>query len=506
MYIGSLMAFVAAMLSKGSVAVFPAIVLVLVWWRRGRIAVADLVRVAPFVVVSIVLSIVNAWFQVRHVAGGIRNVTVVGRILGAGGAVWFYIYKFIAPVDLLFIYPEWRIDPAEWQWWLPGLGVAMLTVVLMVFTRARGALCLWLLFLLGLAPVLGFVDVYFMRYSLVADHYAYIAMAALAVGVGVAVDRLVSWLWRRGARASARLVVVVCGVMMCGLAVRARDQSVIYKSAQDIYSETLSGNDGCEVCRDNLAAILIKRGGSLNLSQAEAYLKEAVERHPMDPEPHSGLGVIYEKRGRLSDAVNEYQQALDLNPSFSEAQRNFVVAGRKYGMALADAGNLSEALEMFERVLAIDASDVDARREAGYVLLALGRASDAVAQMTEVVRLAPGSADAHGGLADAWRAVGARKDALQEYARAVALAPTSVGWRNDLGSTLLSEGRVEEAEREFRQVLRYDSQSALAHLNLGLALARGGEVSEARHELELAVRLDPSLEAAKARVEQELVR
>ena len=39
-----------------------------------------------------------------------------------------------------------------------------------------------------LAPVLGFTDVYFMKYSLVADHYAHLALIGVVSWVAAASD------------------------------------------------------------------------------------------------------------------------------------------------------------------------------------------------------------------------------------------------------------------------------------------------------------------------------
>ena len=51
-----------AMLSKGSVAVLPVLLLGIVWWLR-TLTRWDLVRIAPFFLVAAVLAGVNVWFQ-----------------------------------------------------------------------------------------------------------------------------------------------------------------------------------------------------------------------------------------------------------------------------------------------------------------------------------------------------------------------------------------------------------------------------------------------------------
>ena len=46
---------------------------------------------------------------------------------------------------------------------------------------ARPALLAWGYFWVALIPVLGLVDVYYMRYSLVADHYEHLAIIGVVV-------------------------------------------------------------------------------------------------------------------------------------------------------------------------------------------------------------------------------------------------------------------------------------------------------------------------------------
>ncbi len=58
----SLAVFIAAMLSKGSVAVLPVLLLGIVWWLRP-LRKRDMLRIAPFFAIAVVLTVVNVWFQ-----------------------------------------------------------------------------------------------------------------------------------------------------------------------------------------------------------------------------------------------------------------------------------------------------------------------------------------------------------------------------------------------------------------------------------------------------------
>ena len=49
-------------------------------------------------------------------------------------------------------------------------------------------------FVVGLAPVLGFFDVYYFRYSYVADHFQYLAGIGLIALMAAALTRGLEWL------------------------------------------------------------------------------------------------------------------------------------------------------------------------------------------------------------------------------------------------------------------------------------------------------------------------
>ncbi len=124
----SLLAFVLAMLSKGSVAILPVLLLLVAWWHRDGIDKADLLRTAPFFFIAATLTLVNIWFQASHAGGEtIRIATFLQRLLGAGAVVWFYLYKALLPLNLVFVYPQWSIDPHDFVWWLPSFGVLVVT-------------------------------------------------------------------------------------------------------------------------------------------------------------------------------------------------------------------------------------------------------------------------------------------------------------------------------------------------------------------------------------------
>ena len=169
----------------------PAIILVLIWWKRGQIKGSDFFPLIPFFVLALAMGITTSYFE-RNIVGAQGddwNFTVIQRLLIAGGAVWFYALKLICPIKLAFVYPRWDLHS-------PLLAVALGSAAALIFWLyiarkhiGRGPLTVAMLFIGSLFPALGFVDFLPMRYSFVADHFQYVACAAMIAGAVWALHR-----------------------------------------------------------------------------------------------------------------------------------------------------------------------------------------------------------------------------------------------------------------------------------------------------------------------------
>ena len=257
---GGVDAVVAALLSKTVTCSLPAALLLAGWWQRGRVRRSDVLPLLPLFLVGLGLGLLTVWVE-RHYVGAQGtewSLTPVERCLVAGRALWFYAGKLVWPAKLTFIYPRWEIDAAAWwQWLFPFAALGAVAALWFLRDRiGRGPLVAVLFFAGTLVPALGFVNVYPMRYSFVADHFQYLASVGLLVagvaGLGAGLERIRGKRLYLGPALWATLLVVL-GLLtwrQCGM----------YASLETLWQTTITRNPGCAMAYNNLGSDLLKKG------------------------------------------------------------------------------------------------------------------------------------------------------------------------------------------------------------------------------------------------------
>jgi hypothetical protein len=191
-YAVALVLFVFGLMSKTVIATLPVAILIIFWWKRGKLSwKRDVWPLIPFFLLGTAAGMFTAWVE-RSLIGaqGVDfKYSVTERFLIAGRVIWFYLGKLIWPLDLIFVYPRWRVSQTLWWQYLYPAGSLLLLVVLIRLSRRwRAPMAGVLFFIFTLFPVLGFFNVYPFRYSLVADHFQYLASLGIItlVAAGVA--------------------------------------------------------------------------------------------------------------------------------------------------------------------------------------------------------------------------------------------------------------------------------------------------------------------------------
>jgi protein O-mannosyl-transferase len=451
-YLLAIVLFALALATKTVTATLPAALLVLFWWKRGRIAwKGDVLPLVPMFLIGAGAGLVTAWVERAYIgaSGSAFDFSLADRILVAGRALWFYLGKLIWPADLIFIYPRWTLDASDpAQYVYPVAAAVVLAGLFALRRRSCGPLAAALLFAGTLFPALGFINVYPFVYSFVADHFQYLAAAIAISAVAAGVAGAAGHLSRGG-----RIAVGAAGAgVVGGLAWLTSLQCATYVDAETLWRTTLERNPACWMAYEN-------------------------------------LGGVYMKENRADLAVPQFQRALDLNPDDAEAMNEL-------GVATMEQGRTDPAVALFDRALEIAPNSAETHINLGVALLQKGLPEKAANQFQHAAQIEPRNAKARKDLATAYLQEGQWGDAVAQYQRAAEIEPDNAETLYGLGSALTRAGRLDEATAQFRRVLAIDDDHSGAHFNLALGLLREGKVDEATAHLKRALEINPAFAEA----------
>jgi tetratricopeptide (TPR) repeat protein len=465
----SFLAFACSLLSKTAAAPMPLVLLGLAWWQRGRVTKSDAWRTLPFFMLAGLLAVVTVWFQYHRAIGFevVRADSFWSRLAGAGWAVWFYLYKALVPVHLNFIYPRWLIDATQALSYLPtGLLCAGLVLCWRFRKRwGRGWFFGFGYFVVMLLPVMGFLNIYFMRYSLVADHWQYFAIMGPLALAAVTLTKGLELMGRNASRARASL----CGALLLGLGTLTWRQTGMYADIETLWRTVLDKDPNCALALNNLGGLLLHHGRE---DEALADFQEVVRMRPGDEIARNNLGSALLQQGRVDEAVAQFEKGL-------ATASNSPVLRDNLGASLARKGELDAAVAQYRAAVNAQPDYARAHRDLGEALSQQGRSDEAIAHLQKALELQPDLAEAHYNLGSLLWQRGRVEEAISHLRQAVQLQPANASAHNNLGGILLRQGNLAEARTEFERALSLKPDYAMAHNNLGSVLLREGQVDEA---------------------------
>jgi tetratricopeptide (TPR) repeat protein len=465
-YALALLLTLSALLAKTTAFSLPAVMLLISWWKRGRIRWrADVLPTLPFFALAIGLSLVTAWLEKHHLGakGPEWAISFPERCLIAGRATWFYIGKLLWPANLCFVYPRWQLNTGSlWEWLYPVTAVSTLFVLCLARRRiGRGPAAAVFFFVGTLFPLLGFMNAYFMRYSFVCDHWAYLpSLGLIALGAALVVR----------AAEQLRCPAVLYGfasVVLPVFAILTWRQSGMYTDIETLWRTTIARNPNAFLAYNNLGAALSGKG---QVDEAIACLQKAVQLRPDLAEAYNNLGNALLRKGQLDEAITQLRKAVQIQPENPRARNNL-------GNALLQVGQMDEAIQCFQKALEIQPDLAEAQNNLGVALMRIGRLEEALVWFQKALQINPDYPEAHYNLGCVLDGQGRTDGAIEHYQRSIELMPNSAQTHYRLGLALQGQRKFAAAVAEYRKVVELEPRHALAANNLAWLLATCSEES-----------------------------
>lgn len=346
-YVTVLALFLLGMMAKPILATLPAVLLILLWWKRGKLEWKNDVRfLVPFIVLGIVAAVFSAWME-REFSGAEREISVLSitqRLLVAGRAFCFYLGKIFWPSNLCFMYPRWKVNSSEWwQYAFPTAALFVFTLAWQLRTRWRAPLAGVLFFVATLLPLLGFFNVSFFRFSFVADHFQYLPIIGIITPVSAGLVLLLN----RFGRWQQLLGYGFCGVLLITLAALSWMHSRVFRDSATCYRAVVELNPDSWAAQMNLGFDALARQ---SLDEAAAHFQKVLETNadhpPAAKRAYLALSAIMLTTGRTDEATRHIEKALQIDPNYAEAHANLA-------QVYLRTGRTRQAIAEYRRALAI---------------------------------------------------------------------------------------------------------------------------------------------------------
>ncbi len=526
-YVLSLLLFCGALLSKSVTASLPAAILLIVWWKRDRIARRDIIPLIPFFILGLAMGLTTAWLERTHVgAEKVHwNLTPIDRVLIAGRALWFYAGKLIWPHPLIFTYPRWQIDSHDPLQYLYPLGAFLLVVALWRLRQrwGRAPLVAALFFGGALLPALGFLNVYPMLFSYVADHFQYLAsIGPIALFAALLACKV-------PIRSTALRATAAAGIVL-PLGILTWQQGHDYQDLETLWRNTLAKNDDAWMAHNNLAVLLNRTDRA---DEAVPHFQRAVELNPNNPAGYIGLvdsrirqgkveeaaaallearrldpalsvtqfwmGVIADRRNLPDEAIDHYRSALASDPDLADAHNNLAVL-------LEQRGEFDSALAHYEKAIEGFTSPADDKKKTlvlfnvAALLENRGRIDEAMEYFRRAILAKPDYGEAHLHLASILFRRHQTNLAAKHYEQAVRHLPGNAQARYNYGVALSTLGRFDEADRQFAEAMKIKPDYVEPRFGQARLLELRGRTDDAIREYESVVRDHPDHAGARRRI------
>jgi tetratricopeptide (TPR) repeat protein len=267
----------------------------------------------PLFALSLAVSIVTVFAQRHDDAVRTLDEFSLSARLGNGLISYVsYLQKIVWPVDLAVFYPHLGA-PSAWQVVAAILLLATITGLVVWQARRRPYLLVgWLWFAGTLFPVSGVVQ---SGWQGMADRFLYVPSIGLFVAIAFALGEIKPICDFRFKMFDLRFALAV--IVLSLLSLRTADQVTYWQNSLTLWEHARRVTRDNFYARFSYGAALLDAG---RVADAAEQFERAIELKPDHPFGHYELGVARREQGRLDEAQDCWSTALRLAPNYDQAR------------------------------------------------------------------------------------------------------------------------------------------------------------------------------------------
>ncbi|MDP2941526.1 MAG: tetratricopeptide repeat protein [Candidatus Omnitrophota bacterium] len=470
----SLIAFALSLLSKELAVVFPAVIIAYAFFYSRENFKQPFYftrRIVPFIALDLAylaLRIVFLKFTPFLFGANFLQPPFWLRMAVFPEVIFSYCKLLLLPLDLHM--SRAPMESPDWArivlLWLALSLIALFFISVLRQKKAGRNLCFMLVWALAFfLPQSGILPIN----AMVAEHFIYLSSISFFF--------LLAYLLRRYLRAGLFIFAVSGLVFFYGALTIA--QNYRWRDPIAFYKRVIKFSPKSFMAHNNLR-LQYERKGLYDPALDEC--KQALEIRPWAAETRYALAKLYYKTGKFPQAEQSYL-ALEKAAHFEKAAE----LQRNIGVLYEKEGRLNDALARFKLALRLDPRQLPIRLDIARLYLFREEIGPAKEEIT--------------GFLSGFYPAGKSKEIpvkiILEYLKEARVFDSAFALYNDLGIKFAGAGSFAEAEVFFQRLLEQVPDFAGGYFNLGLLYWKAGRLGEAEAAFRTALALDPSNDQVK---------
>lgn len=195
---------------------------------------------------------------------------------------------------------------------------------------------------------------------------------------------------------------------------------------------------------------------------------------------HQGVASL--NKGEYEEAIQKYDEAIELNPNHVEFYNN-------RGLAKKNLGQYQEAIDDYDKAIELDPNDAELYSNRGVAKNDLKLHREAIADYDKAVELNPNYADAYNNRGIAKKNLEQYQEAIADYDKAIDLNPNHAKAYSNRGNAKSKLEQYPEAVADYDKAIELDQNYADAYNNRGIANQALGRDQEADEDFKMAAKL-----------------
>ena len=443
--------------------------------QRSSVAYLVLEK-TPLLVLTIASSVVTFFAQdkggaVTSLDDSMAHGSVDSVAIGFGMAERFsnaimsyvsYLGKTFYPHNLSFFYP-FRTDIQNEVLIQSALLILGVSLIAVWQIRCKPYFFVgWFWFVGMLVPVSGVVLV---GWQSMADRYTYLPLVGVFIAVAWGVPELAKrWPGRKKILAFATATSILACVTLSYIQVGYwRNNLSLYQHAAEVVPES--------------AFVHFKLGTTLaekdDYDAAKVQFEMALRIQPFDLRTRFNLGLVLLRLKQFEKAIEEFNEILKRYPSYAAAERQIEIARSmlrqqqmmvainnspeiymRRGMLFERQGRIQDAILVYKQIVQYKPEYIEAHQKLGFLFYKLHRVDEAIMHYKMLVRLQPDSAAVYYNLGLAFADKNQFDEAIEHYQHALRIQPEWAEIYNNLGVASFRKNLVEQAIKSFEKALQ----------------------------------------------------